>query len=618
MFCTGCGKELFSDDDAYCRNCGTLKFALSTPTTGGNDPKSLAIEPDAKSVSLRIAQHIRQLNLSRETIASNLPSSRQITEEKILEQVDRHALTDSVARTMRANGFRTRITEEEKEIYIELSKGAAPKTGTIPSDTITVKIEPDAESTIISVGRAKWEEKALAQKVGAVVFLPLSFSRSSGLLRDKSLDSIWAAVDYYLKGSGSSSVEEIIMEGHGQAIEPRLFGGRNSELTFFCTRLQGAIDGRVRNIAVTGESGIGKSSLLRKFEEIARDKNCLTVRREFDPTITNLKDLANFILESYRSEAYIILSKRTEAWDKTKDFFRRRSFSVSGLGMGSVSIGSPSETAAQILQESVFKEGMRLWHQLSKSSVPAVVFLFDEAGEIQNVEGGWRFVKSLFTRFTEAGAKFMLCVAGDIDFSKSDAGSSPLERYIAPMNLKHLSKPELEEMLSRILNPLESELTPEAMDIIYGFSGGNPYLAQKLIVSVLAEPGQHDRIFSGEDVEIALAKDHENLGQVFSQRWKKLTREEKSTLYILCGFKEPVSIRQLSAKARSSYKPKIEETIDLLTKEELVVQRETDGKVKIFSEIFKEYVIEATNKESKGRLKENSIQNATAATATPR
>ena len=528
-----------------------------------------------------------------------------------MQVLDPTALAASLESNLRAFGLHARIIHSERDLYVELTKGGAGKSLPGYNDPVTIRIARDEGSTTITVGRSSWGNKALSQKVGSVVFLPLTFSRSSGLVQDKTLQLIWQSVDSYIDSTGHS-VGEIVIEGHGQAIEPRLFGGRSEEVSVFRSKLQSTIDGHARNIAITGEHGIGKSSLLRKFEEIAREKNCLTVRRELDPTIATVKDLANFILEAFRSEAYSSLSTKTEAWDKTKDFFRRRSFSVIGPGVGSVSVGAPTEAATFVQQESFFKESMRLWFQLRRNGATAIVFLLDEATQIQNIEGGWRFLKSVFTRLSEAGSRFMLVVSGDLDFSK-EAGSngahgelshSPIERYLQPLNLKEMVRDETSEVLNRTVSAKNCSITTEAKDLIFELSGGNPYDAQNIITACLAQNPDLSQI-SAETVENTHRKGSAGFSNLFTERIDKCSDQERGFLFALSSFKEPVSQKQLSVKLKPSVRSSASVIANNLTQQGLV-RLTPDRKLKLSSPLLRDFIIEISGKKTL-RKRNNTI-----------
>jgi Cdc6-like AAA superfamily ATPase len=623
LYCWSCGKEFVSPDDSYCRHCGASKSrpllaAAVVPTTS---PKPL-IPEELKQTAGQISNRLKQIKVSGSTVARKLPLKERVTEKKFTQPLDSTKLAGYLEKDFQLMGFALKTTGEIDDLYVEFTKvkSSNPLTGFY--DPVIVRIKQDDGTTLVTIGRAKWTDKALLRKMSSGVFLPITFSLSSGLVEDKLLGMIWRSIDSYVASLGRS-IEEIVMEGHGRAIEPKLFGGRKEELTVFSSRLQSTIDGHPRNIALTGQAGIGKSSLLRKFEEIAREKKCLIIRRELDPTITSTKDLANFILEAFRAEAYSNLSKKTEAWDKTRDYFRHRSFSVTGPGVGSISVGAPTEASNYILQESFCKECMHLWTRLASREIKAIVFLLDEAAQIQNIDGGWSFIKSAFTRITESGGRFMLAVAGDLDFSREGSSSkrseiissSPIERFLQPISLGEMDRTEIEEVLMKTLRSREDSLSPDVLDLIYDLSGGNPYLAQNILLATISQNPDGDKI-SSHMVELAVKK-RGNLEEIFSERLEKGNLEEKRVLLALSSFSEPVSTKQLQSKLRSSEVHSPSAVIRNLLHEGLI-RNSSDDKLSIFSPLFRSYLLEIARAESPQRKREKPAKRKIKKTVTPK
>jgi len=596
LFCTSCGKGFVSDEDSFCRYCGTPKF--SSP--GGPDNQS---QSGAKAVAqLRQAtnsllRRVGKVNVSKTALSKRFPKTtkKSITQKKFLRELDSPKLANYLDRKFALEGYETMTTGTPDDLYIELAKRGSVKVVSRIFQPVTIHVEVDSESTTITLGRAKWGEKAAMQKFGSIVFLPLSFSRTYGLTQDGMPEKIWNQVNQFIDSKELGAVEEIVMEGHGQAVDPRFFGGRSVELGIFETRLESTIQGRPRHLAVTGESGIGKSSTLRKYEQLAKEHSCLTIRRELDSTLSNVKDLSSFLLEALRYESYAKLSKRAETWDKTKDFFGKRSFSVTGPGLGSISVGSPTTSNNVVLQESFFKEATRLWTQLNKSGVSCVVFLIDEGDQLQNMDGGWRFVKSVFTRLAEAGAKFMLVIAGSADFLKPLTGSttsrlessgnfSPIERFLQPIVLKAMSFEEINDVLRKALAPAGRTLSPQAAKRIFNLSGGQPYIAQNVAFVATSEQSTL-RPVSANAVDGAVSEVSENLAPYFSDRFDYLPEGDKRILIALATFEKAANVREMVKKLGSGEASEIPERLRQLSRNGLVREPQP-GQYNLFSELF--------------------------------
>ena len=102
----------------------------------------------------------------------------------------------------------------------------------------------------------------------------------------------------------------------GGPVEPEYFIGRKDEIKLFERFLKSTKDGNPFNIAVLGERGIGKTSLLRKFEDIGEKSGSIGVRGSLDPSISNLPELCTYLLE-------LIREKGVGKSGKIKAFFKK-------------------------------------------------------------------------------------------------------------------------------------------------------------------------------------------------------------------------------------------------------------------------------------------------------
>jgi hypothetical protein len=104
-------------------------------------------------------------------------------------------------------------------------------------------------------------------------------------------------------------------------VDPEYFGGRAQEQDTFETSLRYSIAGNPHHLAIIGERGIGKSSLLRKFEQLALQRDCMVVRRELDPTVDSIASLVMFILEALESQGASHMPRTLAAKRKIGAFF---------------------------------------------------------------------------------------------------------------------------------------------------------------------------------------------------------------------------------------------------------------------------------------------------------
>lgn len=88
----------------------------------------------------------------------------------------------------------------------------------------------------------------------------------------------------------------------GQAVDPQFFAGRAKEIKRFLSYLNSAKYGNPMNLAVLGERGIGKSSLLRKYENLAKEQKSIVIRLDLDGTFDSINTLISVILTTIKKE----------------------------------------------------------------------------------------------------------------------------------------------------------------------------------------------------------------------------------------------------------------------------------------------------------------------------
>jgi AAA+ ATPase superfamily predicted ATPase len=267
----------------------------------------------------------------------------------------------------------------------------------------------------------------------------------------------------------------------GNPVDPEYFGGRQKELETFKQYLDYSAGGNPHNLAILGERGIGKSSLLRKFQEIATsDQNeCLVVRRELDASVDSLTSFTLFLLEALKSEGGSFTSSKRKAASKVISFFSNYKVGVSVLGHGlSLERITPHSVA---IQDYFYKELMHIWEG-SKEGTKGIVLLIDEAEYLQSITGAWSFLRSVFTRVSEQDAGYMLVVSGKLGlFRGIKEIFSPIERFFTPLEIMPMSEEEVGETLQKPLKQsLKARIDVNAIGRIVQYSGGHPYIVQTL------------------------------------------------------------------------------------------------------------------------------------------
>ncbi len=379
----------------------------------------------------------------------------------------------------------------------------------------------------------------------------------------------------------------------GKPVDPEYFGGRRRELETFREYLGYSIEGNIHNLALMGERGIGKSSLLRKFEQIASEEHgCLVIRREMDASVDSLRSLTMFMLEAAKSEGSSrLVSRKRKAAEKVTRFFEKYKVGVSVMGQG-VSIERLERTAA--VQDYFYGELMHIWEGI-REGTKGVVFLIDEAERLQGVEGSWSFLRSVLTRTSEEDAGYMLAVSGKLGlFRGIKEIFSPMERFFTPLEVMPMKQDEVRDVLEKPLKEHSIGITSEAVRMVSDNSGGNPYIVQTFGLYAFEEVvnSSAKAIVDASMVQKVLPRVMTRLaGQVFRDRFEEASPLERRVLLAIArGRKDEVAPQDIDALLEDGERgTAIRPALKRLVEKDCLVKRER-GTYSFFTPLFGEYV----------------------------
>lgn|SRR3989338_7082981 len=258
----------------------------------------------------------------------------------------------------------------------------------------------------------------------------------------------------------------------GHTVDPQFFAGRKKEIEKFKMFLKNTYQGNPMNMAILGERGIGKSSLLRTCESLARTERCIVVRVDLDAAISTINDLVITILQEIKQEggAY---SKIFKASEKAKRFFDTYNISAGIMGV-SLSLDRHKQTFSHEAR----LELKKVW-KIVKECVPAIVIMLDEAEQLEHIEGSLQFLRNTFSRIAEEKMNFMLLLSGKLSlFRKIKEIHSPLARFFNPISLSELNPEESIEAIEKPLSSSKFKFTDEVKNKIVEASQGHPYIIQ--------------------------------------------------------------------------------------------------------------------------------------------
>jgi len=370
----------------------------------------------------------------------------------------------------------------------------------------------------------------------------------------------------------------------GLPIDPKQFVGRNEEIQTFVKSLEQSFYGNPQNLAIMGDRGIGKSSLLKKFESIAREQNCLVVRRDVDASVDSLQMLAYCILRFLREEGKRYFSKSKKAQSIVSGFFQRYKISVSISGFG----GSVEKTLPIAIQEELYDEMAKIAKNVQKQVRTAVIML-DETEHLQNIEGAWGFLRSVFTRLVEDGNHFMVVICGKLGlFSNIKEIFSPMERFFYPREIGLLTPEETMEAFEKPMIANGRTVSEQAKKLVVKYTEGHPFIIQVFGYCLFESEERHidETLFQKQ-----LPRVLERLKvQVFRDRLSSASPREKDILRFMASsekeiFKSADIMKPLKTKDASYVRNLLKRLV-----EKDCLRKISPGNYTFFHKLFKIYV----------------------------
>jgi len=362
-----------------------------------------------------------------------------------------------------------------------------------------------------------------------------------------------------------------------QVVDPEDFIGRCEEIEKFKTFLDFSIRSKPRNIAIIGDWGIGKTALLRKFEDIAIQNDSPSARFDVRKDMSLLEFQQRLLLEVKTA-----LSLHEKLSVKAKDFLSN--FDVS-MGYAGISVKKERNQPIDFRQKL-----LEMWNGL-KDSVPAVLVMLDNAEGLKQIPGANEELRNTFQRLSEYDCKYVLVVAGKPDlFAGITSIYEPFARFFNFIELKPFTYEEIKEVIEKPLENIPNlEFEQETISEIYRKSEGHPFIV-KSMCSTLYIVMRGEGVITRSIVERFMPRILYDLGKkVFSDRFASASTVEQRILIAMSSFDGGRLNYSNIAEMSDTSKKKIGTFLSRLTEKDLIKKVER-GQYELFHPLFKEYL----------------------------
>ncbi|MDI6917859.1 MAG: AAA family ATPase [Thermoplasmatales archaeon] len=362
--------------------------------------------------------------------------------------------------------------------------------------------------------------------------------------------------------------------------DPKTFVGREKELSLYAKALDNTIYSKPPtpvNIAVLGDWGIGKTSLINKFADIAEKKDCLVFKNTLTPQkCRSTEQFFYDTLESIHHEMWDKSGVSTKLKEKISEW-KIESLKISGLTLRKEKI-MPS------IATNFYYSLYSLWEK-TKDKTKCILILYDDFHYLVGQSPDFLYdMRGVFQDLRDKGCRYMLILTGLEDTFKHVRGiSEPLMRFFEHLELNTFN---FEETKRAVEKPLEIKninlkIPDEVIERIHNATLGHPYFV-KFIAHDLFEyksEGIVDlRFFATIYPKIF---DHLSASR-FIKDLAIASSMERSVLTNMAKKEDIIKVKDLKVRNVGMHLSRLED--------KKLVKKVNRGEYKLYHPLFKEYL----------------------------
>jgi hypothetical protein len=123
--------------------------------------------------------------------------------------LDTNGLADRLETTFRSEGYQVQRLGTPDNLYVQIKKAGIGRTLIGMDQALTARMMKSGGNTMISLGQARWADKAVVGTIEFLVFWPLMATAGYGIYEQHKLPGkIWQVIDSYASSQGSTHTDE--------------------------------------------------------------------------------------------------------------------------------------------------------------------------------------------------------------------------------------------------------------------------------------------------------------------------------------------------------------------------------------------------------------------------
>jgi energy-coupling factor transporter ATP-binding protein EcfA2 len=314
----------------------------------------------------------------------------------------------------------------------------------------------------------------------------------------------------------------------GNPVPVELFVGRVKQIDEILRYVKQTASGKQENIFLSGERGIGKSSLAAFLRYLIISRENFLAIHVFLGGVATLEELVRRIFEG------ILKETNTQTWfSKISGFFGKYIKKVDLFGI-SVSFNPPQEDLKDLVRN--FPESLKNIMESIKDEKKGLFIVLDDINGISKIPefADWykSFVDSVATHYEYFPIFITLIGLPEIRDTLSECQPS-LMRIFRVVDIEKLSDEEVEEFFEKAFKKVNIKVEAEAMTFIIKFSSGLPILMHEVGDAVFWK--DDDGIIDEDDAMGGVLEAAERIGKKYldpkvyrairSERYRSILRK---------------------------------------------------------------------------------------------
>ena len=362
-------------------------------------------------------------------------------------------------------------------------------------------------------------------------------------------------------------------------ILPSYFTGRENELNELKKIYNSTKNGIPGHLILYGSKGIGKTSLLLKFqEEISDFDDVYSVRI---PLIEgDFEDIYSLIIEKCSDTLNININ---HFWQKINSL----SINIPFIGGASFSREIPQTSPAV-----AFEKILNVIYDELDSDNPVLILLFDDLQRIMGNDETMKILSILQNALVELnlkGKNIMFVATGSEDiFNKIQDKLDSAVRIFEPYLIGPLSYSEVCDAINIPIKEQNVAFEDDVLKEIYELSNGIPYYMQILAYNCFEQTNENNNVTMVEFKDASLHSLNILAQREFKALFNKSTTEERKILCLMAESEETIlSYSNIKKNANLNSEPSA--LLKSLTNKNMII-KPSRGKYKLKSNLFKLYL----------------------------